>query len=314
MTLSLYRTGDMEGALAAMTRRNHHVVALADYRVKKLIKLRGRSPKLEGAPMLYVMGWKPEAHGIIERWQNEGGALIYRPLPQCAPTHPASDALMFLETPLQYDRMEERIVTARQEVVFYRPPTWDLHEDAIEHVWPRRHHYETLEAVLASLVGRELTPQMQCVRELMPHWSKFAIFTDDDMAAITGWDTRMLRAVLRFKYRKASVRLPVFKLRYVATHHDIKWAYEVLAAQPAIGKKLHVLRNDHPFEGQRPAFRSALRMLVRLNYVTREGCYYMVNMDHPRLNLDKIDAIHNMHRGKWFRVREFVNGLQEYPT
>lgn len=312
--IPIYRTSNMEAALAAMTRRHRNVVALAEYRVAKRIKLRGRAQVLKDTPQMYVMGWKPEADAVLARWHREGGALVYRPMPRADSTHPASDALLLVEAPLQWEWLQQRIANVRQEAVIYRPPTWDLHEDAINHVWPQRHQYETLEAVLASLMGRELTAEMTHIRELMPHWSKFAIFTDEDMAALVGWDSRMIRAILRFKYQKTAIRFPVFKLRYVATHYDIKWAYEVLSAQPSIGKKLHVLKADRPFEGKRPAFTSALRMLVRLNYVSREGCYYMVNMDRPPLRLDAIDAVHAMHRGKWFKVRAFVDSLQEYPT
>jgi hypothetical protein len=185
----------------------------------------------------------------------------------------------------------------------------------MDHVWPRRHQYETLEAVLASLTGRDLSPQMQRVRELMPHWEKFAIFTDEEMSAITGWDTRMIRALLRWKFAKVAVRFSLFRLRYVATHHSIKWAYEVLAAQPAVGKKLHVLRQDKPIVGETPpAFLGALRNLIRLNYVERQGHVFMVNQDRRPLALDKIDAVHTMHRGQWFKARTLVDSLPEYPV
>lgn len=311
--MNLYRTSDMESALAVMTKRNHHVVGLADYRVKKMIKLRGRATQLVDTPMLYVMGWKPEADAVLQRWHKEGGALIYRPLPRVAPSHPACDALLLIEAPLQWESLQARIANVRQEAVFYRPPTWDLHEDALAHIWPHRHQFETMEAVLNSLVGRELTEQMERVRTLVPQWEKFALFTDVEMSAVTGWDTRMIRAILRRKYSMRYYRFPVFGIRYVATHHTVKWAYEVLIAQPTIGKKLHVLRNDNPFDGKRPSFVNAMRHLVRLNYVTREGSYFMVNMDRPPLRLDETEAVHNMHHGKWFRVKAFIDSLQEYP-
>lgn len=309
----IYRTADMETALRVMSERNHHVVALAAHAVKKMIRLRGRSPKLKGVPMLYVMGWKPEARAVVKRWQDEGGVLVYRPLPRALAAHPASDALLFVEAPLQWDRLEKNAATARQEVVIYRPPSWDLHEDAMDHVWPRARQYETLEAVLASLVGRELDEKLQRAREQMPHWSKFAIFTDEEMSAITGWDSRMIRAILRSKYINKYIRFPVYALRYVATHHDIKWAYEVLAKQPSVGKKLHLLRGDNPFEGKLPAFTSAMRMLIRLNYVSREGAIYMVNMDRTKLDFERVEAMHNVNRGRWLKVRNFVDALPEYP-
>lgn len=313
MTATLYRTSDMEQALRVMTERNHQVLALMEYRARRIIRLRPRSPKLQGVQMLFCQSWRPETHGQIDRWQSEGKVLLYRPGPSHFPTHPACDALLFVECPLQYDWLETRIANVRQEAVVYRPPSWDLHEEAMDHKWPRRCHYETMESVLASLVTRNLSPRMQAARELMPHWTKFAIFDDNEMESITGWDQRMIRSVLRFKYNKASIRFPVFHLRYVPRESAAKWGYDVLAAQPSVGKKLHVLKGDHPFEGQRPSFKTQLAVLLRRNYIAREGNIYMVNMDRPGLNLDRIDAIHNMHRGKWFKVRNFVDSLQEYP-
>jgi hypothetical protein len=302
----------MEAALQTMLERNHHVVSLMEHRTVRPIRMRFKKLTLN-VPVSTAIAYMPSESTGIARWQDKGGLLMYRPQGRSFKgTHPASDALLLVEAPLQWEWLQDRIANVRQEVVIYRPPTWELHTEAIEHRYPHRHAFETLEAMLAAFKTRDLPEDLAIATDVVPHWDNPVVFTEDEAYGVAGWEGRFIRSLLNKSYLRTSIKLSVFSLRFPPDDADMRWAYDIIREQPEVRPRQHVLPNDKPQGEYLSGFRRMLWKLMRYNHIIRESGIYIVNGDRPPLQLDRIEAIYNMHRGKWFKVRSFVDELPEY--
>ena len=311
--VKIYQTHDMEAAMRRMYETNRNSVVYWRHRSNKPIRM--RLNMVRDIPVEQCHAWKPFAQATIERWQTRGGVMVWRPHPLThkAPV-PACDAMLFVECPLQIDRFNASIANVKQEVIVYRPPTWKVHNDTVDHFYPGKDTYITLEAIAKALVGRELTEEMQGVLDACGYpASSTAVFTGWDIEQLTGWSEAYLKYALHYKYRYHSGRWCVYSVRIPPDDADMRWAYDILRQQPEVSRKTHAMRLGIPAGPFIPGFKTMMRQLLRSNYVVREDNIYVINTAHPPLDHDRVDAINNMHRGRWFAMKALVDGAEEYP-
>lgn len=304
-----YHTDDMEAAVRSLSERHRNVLVLMDYKSVRPIRMNTRG-KLWDLDIDWCMGWKPNADEVVSRWRAKGGILQYRSNPRAKRPHcPEADAIVFVECPMQWDQFEHQCLSARQEVVVYRPPTWSLHERTIEHLFPSREAYETIEAYMDALVFGEFD-EVQQRAIAASGYKRGAAFMADDLMQVAGWDEKFLRYLLR-RYSFQVTRWHPYKLRLQPRSADMRWAWDVLCAQPEFSRKCHALRFNELYP-RRPGFKTMMRRLSKENYISPEDCIYVVDSDRRHVDIDVFVAVNNMHRGRWLRIRNFVDDMEEY--
>ena len=306
--VKLYQTDDMEASLQQLVDTNRNVLIYMRHKCVRPIRL--RLNKLPDMHVELCKVWKPFAQATIDRWQANGGAMVYRPHPNTQKDSiPACDAMLIIESPFLITDFERITRNVRQEVVVYRPPTWELHNESMESIYPRADTYITMDTIFRSLVGRELTQEMQAALDA----TKFpvattAVFTADDITALTGWSERFLKQALRYRYRFMSMRWHVYYVR-MKPHHDeaMRWAYEILAKQVEVAPRQYALRANRPSGPYIHGFKTQMKRMVRENYLSIEDNIYVINTGGPPMQIDKLDAINNMYRGRWFKLKTLVD-------
>lgn len=310
--MKIYQTDNMEEALRAMARRNHLTMVYSQFRAVRPIRMRVNM--LRDIDIELCIQHKPFAQATIDRWANKGGVMIYRPYPiGFKHLPPPTDAQLFAECPYQADKFELLSAKVRQEVVVYRPPTWELHNETIDHIYPNSSAYVAFDAMFESLVGRELTEAQASVMALsgVPV-ERAAVFEPWDIEAITGWKEKFIKGAITRQYRFNFSRWHVYSTRIPPDDEDMRWAYDLLRTQHQVAPECYGLRFNFPIGGRIPGFEKMLNKLLLYNYVVREDNIYVVDVGHPPLDYDKINAINNMHRGRWFKMKTIVDESPEY--
>ena len=311
--VKLYTTDDMEGAARQLAATNRNVIIFMRHRSARPIRM--RMSKLVDLPIELAKAWQPISKATIERWSVKGGLLVYRPHPNSfKEVMPPSDAMLFIEAPYMITDFERITANVRQEVVVYRPPTWELHNETIEHLFPHAGTYLTMDSIFKSLVGRELTEEMQGALDASGYLpSKTAVFTAWDIEQLTGWNERFLKYALHHRYLRYSIRYSIYQARIQPDHDEaLRWAYDILTSQPEVARGQYALRDDQPKGPYVFGFQQQLKRLKRLNYITREENIYVINLSGPPLQIDKLDAINNMYRGRWFKLKSLIDEAPEY--
>ena len=310
--VKLYRTDSMEAAMRHMAETNRNVIVY--WRHKTIKPIRMRLNLTRDILCEVAMSWMPMAQAAVDRWAQRGGVLIWKPHPLAhrAPV-PACDAMLFIECPMQIDQFNHITKDVKQEVVVYRPPTWELHNESVEQYWPGKNTYSTLDAIAGALVGRELTEEMEGVLRACGYpAASTAAFTAWDIEQLTGWNERHLKLVMHYKYKFNYGRWHLYSLRFPPDDPELLWAYNIIRQQPEVSRKVHTLRLARPAGSYVHGFKTMLKRLEKENYVVREDSIYVLNTAHRPLDYDRIDAITNMHRGRWFAMKALVDGAQEY--
>ena len=310
--VKLYTTDDMEGAARQLVATNRNVIIYMQHRSARPIRM--RMNKLKDLSIELCKAWQPMAAGVIERWSAKGGLMVYRPHPNSLKAvMPPSDAMLFIEAPYMISDFERITANVRQEVVVYRPPTWGLHNETIEHLFPHAGTYLTLDSIFKSLVGRELTEEMQGALDASGYPpGKTAVFTAWDIEQLTGWNERFLKYALYHRYLRYSIRYHIYSVRFPPDDEAMRWAYDILREQPEVARGQYALRDDRPKGPYVLGFQQQLKRLKRFNYIVREDNIYVINLSGPPLQIDKLDAINNMYRGRWFKLKTLIDEAPEY--
>ena len=310
--VKLYQTDNMEAAARQLVDTNRNVIIYMQHRSARPIRM--RMNKLKDLHIELAKAWLPFAPATIERWQAKGGLLVYRPHPNSfKAVVPACDAMLFIECPFLQTDFERITTHVKQEVVVYRPPTWELHNETIECLFPQAGTYVTLEAIFKSLIGRELSEEMQGALNASGYSpGTSAVFTVWEIEQLTGWNERFLKFALHHRYLRYSARYNVYSIRFKPDDEGMAWAYDILRGEPEIARGQYILRNDGPKGPYVPGFKTQLKRLKRFNYIVREDSIYIVNFDGKPLEIDKLDAINNMYRGRWFKLKNMIDDAPEY--
>lgn len=298
----IFATDDMELALRRMAERNRDVLALLDYKTVRPIRMRTLA-KLSDLEIDLCWAWRPDAAERMEAWKRRGGIMQYRCRPNARrPLVPSSDAILFAECPLQWDAFDSLASCARQEAVVYRPPVWDGHTRTIDMMFPPRESYEAIEAYIDARPGPPFKHSM---------FEHSASFTAEPLLSMYDWTEKQLRYLLR-GYPHAVHRWHPYTLRLKPEDPNLRWAWDVLCAQPQLKPRTHLIRFNL-VRPRIPGFQSMLKALVRGKYVRADECIYDADLDRRRKDIDEREAVNNMRRGKWFKLRNFVDELPEYP-
>lgn len=309
----IYQTDNMEAAFRYMVEANRNVLVYSRYMAIRPIRI--RLNLVRDIPIELCIPWQPFSKYTIARWQENGGAMVYRTNPRTFRNEmPACDAMLIIECPFQIDDFERITKDVKQEVVVYRPPTWELHAETINHFFPSAETYVTLEAIFAGFVGRtDLEPEMEGVMAISPYPRETtAVFTAWDIERLTGWKEKFLRMALKYRYYGRLSRYHIYSTRMGPDDKEMRWAYNILKEQPQVSPDNYAMRFDKPKEGLIYGFKKMLKKLCWDMHVEREDSIYLFNTEGKPLEIDRIDAVNNMRRARWYKLRNLVDDAPEY--
>lgn len=311
--MKLYQTPSMELATVAMTERNRQSMIYSRYRTMR--KIRFRWNQVPDVDIKIAMSWQPGCDAILADWARRGGCVEYRPHVNnfnSLPT-PASDAMLLIEAPLQMPLYDKITAGVRQEVVVYRPPTWELHTETLAAVYPVKADYMALDAITQGLADREPDEVMAGCMGLVK-FNKPVAFTAWDIEQLLGWsETRLRYAMLRFNKTHRGRRFSIYSTRIAPDDPDLREAYKILCAQPEVGKGNYViLVGGSTSRPQGPGFDRMLKRLIRECYVVKEDSIYIKDVGGKPMDYDLVDATNNVHRSRWLAVRDMIDNADEY--
>lgn len=303
----------METAARQLAETNRNVIIFMQYKSIKPIRIQMNALKDLHIELCKV--WQPTGKPAVERWKAKGGLLVYRPHPLSTfEVLPDCDAMLIIEAPYLYTDYERITRNVRQEVVVYRPPTWELHNETLDYLYPQSNTYATLDAIVRSMVGRELTEDMQGALDATGY-DPFttAVFTAWDIEQLTGWDEKFLKYALRHRYLRYSYRWHIYTARIRPDHDEaLRWAYDIILQQPQVARGEYALRNDLPKGPYIYGFKTQIKRLKRLSYITREDNIYVISLKGTPMQVDKLDAVNNMYRGRWYKLKAVIDDAPEY--
>ena len=307
--MNLSHTSDMELAVQRLAAQHHHTLIYRDHKVPRPIRL--RLDQIEDTAITLIEGWRPEADKYLADWQLEGGAMVYTPRKVKRPT-PKCDAMLIVECPMQYPEFEEITRDVRQEVVVYKPPMWDLHDEAMDVLYPPAGRYKMLAEVFSALVGRELDdmPESVLVASGMAR-DKAAVFTSDEIELFTGLTERAFRKAVIHTYRGRAHRYHIYRLNVRPKAPDMAQMYDWLEQETEVFRGRRAVRYNK-IKHDLNSCELMLRYLYRGKYITREPCVYVMDSTRPPLDYEKLDAMGNFHKGRWFKMKNLINNSKGY--
>lgn len=312
--VDIYQTEHMELAVREMYLRNHRFVVYCTQKNRRKIPLRANEVK--DIPMVIAREWDPFFQKSVDFWREEGGMLLYRHNPVDPKPIPA-EAALFTEAPLAHIDLEILSSQIQREIVLYKPPTWNLHEDMLEYKNPTSNIYYTLFTLIQCLMGRDLPPRLEAALELsgFKGRDKVAVFESKEIQAIMGIDDRQLRTILNGRaLHKVYNRYHCYTPMIEPDDPDLLYFYKLLEACPAMPNNERYLRMDlFPGTVRLPGQNRLMSRLVREKYVKRNPFIYVIRTGYKPIDYPVIDAIANARRGEWFRVRNLIDQSPEYP-
>jgi hypothetical protein len=314
MSPRIFHTDNMELSIAALEKAHAHVIAYLSLKAIRPIRPRWDLVKTKRF-IEHCYAWKPTAGPVLERWQQEGGVMIYRPEPNTRLIKlPPCDALLLVECPVQIDVFESLIANVRQEVVVYRPPTWNLHVETVEHRYPQAGTYIAMESMFKGFVGRELTDEEDVILQHTGfNRASTAVFTADDVKMITGWTEKYLRMALNYRYKYCSARYDVYTMRIRPDHNEVlTYAWQIMEKQLRTAPGEYAMRRSEPAGPYIKGFKAALRQLMLKHYVSRDESVYVIDLSGKPIEADRLDAVNNMYRGRWYKMRNLIDQSPEF--
>ena len=309
--VTYHQTNDMEAAVRSLAARHNTVLVLMDYKSVKPIRMR-TAALLGDLDIEGVIAWNPKADEAVERWRRRGGIMQYRSIPNAKrPNVPPADAILFIEAPMQWDRFEHVCLSARQAVVIYRPPTWELHTKSIDFLYPPTEAYATLEAYLDALQFDTPSEYLAAITRAEPQLAKPVAFTGEDLCEMMEWEPKQLKYLLKSRYRLAIKRWHPYKLMYEPKGGEKLWAWNVLKTQPSPADRIHMLRYDESRPKQ-VGLKRLIKLMVKEHYLVRKDPVYVADAKRNPVDYEAVEAVNQMHRARWRKVRDFVDDLPEY--
>lgn len=310
----IYRTADMEGGILRMVERNFRCVIYRQSAGNRPIRMRGN--KLKEIPMAIVRPWDPFVQATLSKWKDEGGAMLYQHdrtkmlVPEC-------EAVFFIEAPMQYQQFEPIAAQASREVVIYRPPTWNLHEEYIRQHYPTSEVHHSVILLIQAMRGRAVNEKLQAALDRSGFDPRVtATFEASEIEAMTGISERQLRHVLKSqKFRGKYDRYHCYEPFFPPTDKepDMLECYEQLEENPNMYRDQRMLRYDVPCQGRSIGFKRMLTQLVRRKFVRRHPNIYVVTVGYKPLDYMIVDALANARRGDWFKMKNIIDLAPDYP-
>ena len=309
----IYHTFDMEAAIVAAHAKTPRNLVYCVYQCFRPIRLRWPE-LLQIGPSIYKP-WKPEYAGVLPDWQSNGGTLIYQPrLNKGIDSPPECHTFTYSEAPLSIKTYERHAPNVRGEMIFYYPPTWELHNETIRYKYPTSDLFVTMQAFARALVGRELPDdQATLLRKSGMPVASTAVFTASDVRSIMGITERQLRSFMRWRMRYCGTRWHIYQTILPPDDPDLLHHYRIVEAQPEIAVDEYALRLDQPLGDRVPLFARYLKTLEKQNYISRLPCIYLIDVEKFKFECDKVDSDANVYRSRWHQMRSLIEDSEEYP-
>jgi len=305
--MQVTHTFDMEAAVTKLAREHHHVIIYREYLCVPPIRI--RLDLVMDTELTLIEHWKPEAVKWVEQWRKEGGALVYRPKERLDDI-PLCDAMLIVECPMQYESFERITRGVSREVVVYRPPTWDNHERMIDRAYPRGATYEGIRVIFETLVGRKLSLVMQdCLALTQVPIEHAAVFDSTEIEEFFDMPERQFRKAIRYNWFGYSHRYHLYDQNLEPDDTEMMWAWNLIDDAPTIADRFKAVRFNHP---RVQGFRKMSKLLIRSHNVLKKPAIYIIDTRRPKQDYGRIDALSNLYRGRWMRIRDFIDNTKEY--
>jgi len=310
----IYQTTDMEAGILSMASRNHRCVIYKQHASNKPIRMRGN--KLKEIPMKIVRPWDSFMGITVDKWKDEGGVMLYHH-DRFKIFVPQTEALFFIETPMQYQQFAPLAALASKEVIIYRPPTWSLHEDYIAQHYPTSEVHHSVMLIIQAMRGRQLSRRLQSALDKSGFDpASTATFEASEIEAMTGISERQLRLTLKSpKFRGKYIRYHCYEPFFPPTESepDLLECYRQIEENENIWNDQRMFKFDAPCQGRIIGFKRMLVALCRRKFVRRHPNIYLVTVGYKPLDYMVVDALANARRGDWFKMRNIVDLSPAYP-
>lgn len=297
--MNLYHVTDMEGGLRLACERNSRVVANLRSFTSRPIRLRKKP--LQDIPSVTHFWGDPFREKQIAIWRESKKLLYGKWSLRNLNDFPQTDCIFFAESPYFYSDLEAFATKAKFEVVVYRPPTWELHEEVVERNWP---HYEFARVIIEAARARKGLPVDDLIASaLTDPWQ--VGFRAADLEAITGASPIMIRkAVGRIKRRGACYvpMLPIVAPLMPALMPD----YERICALPERPGGYRLV----PFS---TATTRVSYALTRCGSMRREAPVFVIDTRLDNFKWLRTNVEMSMQRAEWFKMKTMLDNSPELP-
>jgi len=284
----------MEESIRKMASINYKSVVFMKHWCKRRIKL--REALVADLPATLCYPSKNYTGYSVDRWDEKGGLLYYHHVREHYML-PPSDALLFVECPLQHEQFERFIAGANREVIVYRPPTWEMQEERVTTIHPDHSVVDTLILVMG-LMGRSKGANELEQAALSSSTWEAKCFTGAEIRAVTGISEAHLQVILNKYFRRKHARQHPYRLNHPPDDPAILSAYREVEAANG-------LLYFNKIEGN-------LLPLIKGRYITTLPVIYVVKCDLKARKPHVVNAIANAHRGDWYKMKNLVDNAPDY--
>lgn len=304
--MKLYRTSNMEGAIALLANQYKHVMVRASYRLEKQIHLRPE----RFAPMQAYYQLINGPLTQLETWKEKGGVLVYF---RDDHLYENCDAIVMVECPYRTEELYHHAGSARHVAVIYRPPTWTHHREETVRMNPDADMCRPVYETIMEQRGNE-----HPIKEAICKKSGFgtdytALIEDDEHCKAAGMDKRHLTIcktkILHFTNKPYTFQ--TFKVRIEPEDMALMPTYKYLENDTININGLRVAASAELCKTA--AFhKKAVRLLTACGSVERIERFSLYNCDVIHPHWDWIDKRHRVHMLKVDAVINAVDGLPEF--
>lgn len=150
--MKLYATTDVASSVRKAHQSFTHVVVNRAYTTLKPVYF--RSVLIEDLPIYQWASWDSATQSQYTRWRANGGVLIDQNTYSPDPGH--ADVIVFVECPMNMDRIMRLMWDISEYAVIPRPHTWRVHEECFELRTPT---VEKLKEIWAICAGTRMTDE-----------------------------------------------------------------------------------------------------------------------------------------------------------
>ena len=305
----IYRTRDMEAAIRLMTEQNALSTVFFYNGLRKPI--RPRLNLIKDIPSITARTWDPFFQSRVETWKEKRGLLLFRGTVPQASLIPETAALLLTECPIKYSVLEKFAARARREIIVFRPPSWVLHQQLVDQLYPSRDHLQALEMVINGLRGRDVDDRLAAaVRYAGLDPKEVTVFTAPEVIGLLGIDYPIFRVLMndymwRGHYHRFHCYTPVIE----PENEALLDMYRRLESEPEVYRGERMLRfNQLDGRNQRPN----IKLLSREKSVIRGTHIHIVTPGWKPVNHARYDAISQVHRADWFKMKNVLDAAPEY--
>lgn len=309
MPPTIYRTHDMEGAIRLMVKQNALSTVFFYNDLRKPI--RPRLNLIKDIPSIMARTWDPFFQSRIEQWKEKRGLLLFKGRRSAPSLIPETGALLLTECPVKYSLLERFAERARREIIVFRPPSWVLHQELVDQRHPSQDNLQALEMVVNGLRGRDVPDRLvAAVRYAGFDPKEVTVFTAPEVIGLLGIDYPIFQVLMtdymwRGHYTRYNCYTPVIE----PENDTLLGAYRRLEAEPDVYRGERMLRFNQ-LDGYNCW--SHIKPLTKEKSVIRGAHIHIVTPGWKSLNHARFDAMSQVHRADWFKIKNVIDAAPEY--